>query len=175
MDQGGSMESKLRLSLPMKMPDLRRHILELERELNAVGSANRRAGLTSAQALILRLLSERGGEMSVADLNDELKLDKSTVSQSLAQIQKNGWLKIMENPEDRRFKSVVLTPDGEQRVRMFCFELDDILFQVLEGANQDQKNTILAGIAYLQHFMKNKRIAKESALEPKETQHEIHI
>lgn len=88
---------------------------KLVRELDVIKNKVGLAGVTYTQGHILLHL-ESGGLMTVAELANILRLDKSTASRAVTHLIKNGYLKYRENKKDKRLKPVALTLRGRRLV-----------------------------------------------------------
>lgn len=71
-------------------------------------------GLTGAQFNVLNILSDQPRGMSQRALGDELVVDRSNVTGLLDRMEKAGWVRRQDHPEDRRVYLIVLTPAGRE-------------------------------------------------------------
>lgn len=71
-------------------------------------------GLTEAQFNVLNILSEAPEGMSQRELSDLLVVDRSNTTGLLDRMEKNGWVRRKDHPEDRRVYLVTLTADGRK-------------------------------------------------------------
>lgn len=69
-------------------------------------------GLTGAQFNVLNLLAAASGGVSQRELGDRLLVDRSNVTGLLDRMEKAGWVRRADHPEDRRVYLVTLTPAG---------------------------------------------------------------
>lgn len=69
-------------------------------------------GLTGAQFNVLNLLAEAAGGVSQRELGDRLLVDRSNVTGLLDRMEKAGWVRRKDHPEDRRIYLITLTPAG---------------------------------------------------------------
>ena len=69
-------------------------------------------GVTGAQYNVLNALAENPGGLSQRELSDWLVVDRSNVTGLLDRMEKAGWVRRTDHPEDRRVYRVVLTPAG---------------------------------------------------------------
>lgn len=70
-------------------------------------------GVTLAQCHALVEIGDQGS-LSLMDLAGKLGLDKSTLSRTVNNLVGQGYCLRQENPEDRRYVQIALTPDGVQ-------------------------------------------------------------
>ncbi len=71
-------------------------------------------GLTGAQFNVLNLLAEAADGVSQRELGDRLLVDRSNVTGLLDRMEKTGWVRRTDHPEDRRVYLVRLTPAGRE-------------------------------------------------------------
>lgn len=72
-------------------------------------------GLTSTQYAVLSHL-ERGGAAGVAQLAEAMVMDRTTMTRTLAPLQRDGLLAVTGAEGDRRRKQLALTEAGRQRL-----------------------------------------------------------
>ena len=94
---------------------LRQASREMVRELGFLSGAFVEAGVTHAQCHALIELGARG-VLGVGELAELLRLDKSTVSRTVAQLQRARMVTRAGDGADRRRKGVTLTSLGRRRV-----------------------------------------------------------
>jgi DNA-binding MarR family transcriptional regulator len=107
----------------------------------AYESAATAHGLSVAQACVLgRLATPRG----MRELADELGCDASNVTQIIARLEARGLARRHTNPDDRRARHIVRTPDGDALYADFeeSFGFARAAISNLSPAEQDQ----LAGL-----------------------------
>src|SRR5688500_2463771 len=67
--------------------------------------------LTNSQYRVLTLLDEsRGQRLTV--LSERMLVTRSTITRLIDQMEAAGWIKRVDDPEDRRAQQVTLTPSG---------------------------------------------------------------
>lgn len=66
--------------------------------------------LTMSDSIILRQLRRRS--MTIAAVAEELSLTHSAASRTVDRLVRDGWVRRVENPADRRQKILTLTPEG---------------------------------------------------------------
>jgi DNA-binding MarR family transcriptional regulator len=71
-------------------------------------------GLTEAQFNVLNVLSDAPAGMSQRELGDVLLVDRSNVTGLLDRMEKAGWVRREDHPQDRRIHRIMLTADGRQ-------------------------------------------------------------
>ncbi len=69
-------------------------------------------GLTGSQYNVLNILANEPAGISQRELGDRLVVDRSNVTGLLDRLEKNGWVRRNDHPEDRRVYRVSLTPAG---------------------------------------------------------------
>ncbi len=74
----------------------------------------RRHGLTDAQFNVLNVLGAAAEGVSQRELSDELVVDRSNITGLLDRMEKLGWVKRADHPDDRRVYLVTLTAPGRK-------------------------------------------------------------
>jgi DNA-binding MarR family transcriptional regulator len=72
-------------------------------------------GLTAAQFNVLNLIARNESGMSQRELGDKLVVDRSNVTGLLDRMEKAGWVRRGDDPDDRRIYRVSLTPLGRRQ------------------------------------------------------------
>lgn len=142
--------AKVRLSLPVKTSDVYEAVRKLTHDLRLTRSPHRAAGMTMAQAQAL-LEIEKCQPLNVAQLTELLNLDKSTVSQTLSQLLRHGWIRLQELPFDRRHKVIEITSDGRQRVNTLYTELHTLYEKLMTHLEEKEKNAVVYGLQLLSY------------------------
>lgn len=72
--------------------------------------------LTDSQFNVLMLLyyQTEDGSMNQTRLGDMLLVNRSNVTGLVDRLEKSGWVKRLDDPNDRRVKLIKLTPEGEK-------------------------------------------------------------
>jgi MarR family 2-MHQ and catechol resistance regulon transcriptional repressor len=71
-------------------------------------------GLTAAQFNVLNLIARSKSGMSQRELSDKLVVDRSNVTGLLDRMEKAGWVRRDDDPDDRRIYRVSLTIMGRK-------------------------------------------------------------
>ncbi len=71
-------------------------------------------GLTAAQFNVLNLIARSESGMSQRELSDKLVVDRSNVTGLLDRMEKAGWVRRYDDPDDRRIYRVSLTAGGRR-------------------------------------------------------------
>lgn len=71
-------------------------------------------GLSSAQYNLLNVVAESRDGLSQRELSDQLVVDRSNVTGLLDRMERAGWVRRTDDPDDRRVYRVVLTPAGRK-------------------------------------------------------------
>lgn len=92
--------------------------------------------LAGPQGWALMYLQRRKSEETfVKDIEKELKISKSVASNLVKRMEKNGFIQIIPSKSDKRYKQVILTSLGSDKVSHlddFHQELHQSLFQNIE-------------------------------------------
>ena len=70
----------------------------------------KRHGLTFAQARVIGLLEQTGGEATQKEIENDLQVSHPTIVGVVSRMEQNGFLTTYVDPDDRRNKRVKLTP-----------------------------------------------------------------
>lgn len=90
-------------------------------------------GLTGAQYNVLNLLADRPAGISQRELSDLLVVDRSNVTGLLDRLEKLGWVRRADHPEDRRIYQVSLTPAGRRLWEKVNPRYAEVVAQVTQG------------------------------------------
>jgi DNA-binding MarR family transcriptional regulator len=71
-------------------------------------------GLTGAQFNLLTVVAESADGLSQSALSAQLVVDRSNISGLIDRMERAGWVKRTDHPDDRRVYRVVLTPKGRK-------------------------------------------------------------
>lgn len=95
--------------------------------------------ISSVQYSILVIL-DRAGELSQRELCDEVDLDRSTIADLVARMERHGLIARRRDPADARRKTVGLTPHGlaeRMRLQPLVDQVEDALTGALTGPARD--------------------------------------
>jgi DNA-binding MarR family transcriptional regulator len=73
----------------------------------------RHVGMSKARWQVLALL-QREGEVSQANMQQQLKVDGAAITRQVKQLEEEGLVLRRADPQDNRFTLVTLTPAGQQ-------------------------------------------------------------
>lgn len=107
-------------------------------------------GLTGAQFNVLNLLAEATGGVSQRELGDRLLVDRSNVTGLLDRMEKAGWVRREDHPEDRRIYLVVLTSAGRALWGKANPLYLDVVAQVTAGLAAKRMGECIATLATLE-------------------------
>ena len=94
-----------------KIRSFRRNLRRFER-LNQLANMTCCSGITLAQCHVLLEIEELT-ETTTKQLSENLKLDKSTLSRTIAGLEKSGLVNRKAHAQDRRFTILALTKKGK--------------------------------------------------------------
>jgi DNA-binding MarR family transcriptional regulator len=101
-------------------------------------------GLTGAQYNLLTVVAESLEGLSQRELSEHLVVDRSNVSGLIDRMERAGWVKRTDHPEDRRVYRVVLTPAGRRLWKRVTPLYLDVVRQVTRGIPDRQMRETLA-------------------------------
>jgi DNA-binding MarR family transcriptional regulator len=123
------------------------HLDLLSRRMRAASETGLASvNLRPRHLLTLTLLRNRG-ESSQADLAGTLQLDRTNLVGLLNELEGEGLIERRRSPEDRRRHTVVLTPEGRERLAQAEFVLaaaEDIVLTNLTAKQRDALYELLA-------------------------------
>lgn len=124
---------------------LRQASRELVREL---GFLEARDGATRLSHSHCHALIEIEGHATLAqsELPALLRLDKSTTSRIVAELESRGWVKARSAPEDARARLLALTPAGRAKVAHVHREANARVTSALETLSPAERQTVLDGM-----------------------------
>ena len=102
------------------------------------------AGLTKLhppQGQILGLLHSKPG-MSAADIQDNLRISKSTVSGALGELNSLGLIEYVVSDEDRREKKIIETEKGKRYQESAWKILTKFREDVLSGLDEEEQKAL---------------------------------
>lgn len=103
-----------------------------------------RAGLTDATWAPLVHLDAGGDGISQTELAERVALDTSTLVRLLDILSERGLIERQVNPEDRRARLIVLTPEGITEVQRIKRHLIALETDFLADLTDDEVNTVLS-------------------------------
>jgi DNA-binding MarR family transcriptional regulator len=108
-------------------------------------------GLTVAQYNVLNVLAESGSPtgLSQRELSDELVVDRSNVTGLLDRMEIAGWVRRMDDLDDRRIYRVRLTTDGRRLWEKVAPRYAAVVKQVTRGLTERQTRDTLATLGKL--------------------------
>jgi DNA-binding MarR family transcriptional regulator len=114
-------------------------------------------GVTEAQFNVLNVLANAPTGLSQRELGDVLVVDRSNVTGLIDRMEKAGWVRREDHPQDRRIHRVMLTVKGRQLWAGVWPLYVAAVEKVVAGlANADIKHT-LASLASLEEGAKKWR------------------
>lgn len=82
-------------------------------------------------------------EIYVKDLEKYMKVRKSTASELVSRLEKNGYVKTEKSQKDGRLKRLIVTEEGHaahDRILQFLQEIDD---RLVEGLSKEEVDTFV--------------------------------
>jgi DNA-binding MarR family transcriptional regulator len=116
------------------------HLTRLSRRVYA-NATQEALGMNLKQVSMLVALRDQG-ELPQTTLCDMMKLTQNTVVTWLNELEDNGYVQRIRDPEDRRKHNVALTPKGEAALERAETELRRLEDDVLSGLNADERTQL---------------------------------
>lgn len=110
-----------------------------ERETHSYGIVPRHLGVL--------LLTTRRGAMRQSEIADALRLDRTTVTYLVDDLETRGWVQRAPDPDDRRAHAVSVTQDGEkvlEELRPHVQAAEQGFLHPLSETEQNQLRALLA-------------------------------
>lgn len=73
------------------------------------------------------------------DIVNALKIDKTTIGKALASLEKRNYIKRIQDDDDKRFKRVVLTDLGNEKIQGLINLHDEWLAEILKVLSDEEK------------------------------------
>lgn len=120
-------------------------------------------GLTGAQFNVLNLLSDAPDGLSQRELGDRLLVDRSNVTGLLDRMEKAGWVRRQDHPDDRRVYLVTLTPAGRTLWSKASTVYLDVVAQVTAGLPAKRMEECTETLAHLEKNAATWQVAADKA------------
>lgn len=129
-----------------QIAELREHSRRLVRSLGFLGERFNALGCSALQCHSLIELAQRG-RLNVRELAELLQVDKSTASRGLGELERDGLVESLSDPDDQRSKPLQLTERGRSRLREIHRLADAQVRSALEQLSVSERETVLRGIS----------------------------
>ena len=138
---------------------------ELAREWNLL---NGRFGPHQLSSTRCHALIETGrkGSITIAELAERLRLDKSTTSRTVSKLREDGFVKVVRDDHDQRQKFARLTAEGEKELHCVHQNADSDVAAALGLLNDEEYKTVLEGMELYAKALKRSRIQKDFVIRP---------
>lgn len=107
-------------------------------------------GLTGAQYNVINVLAESPQGLSQRELSDKLVVDRSNVTGLIDRMERGGWVRRTDHPEDRRAYRIVLTPAGQELWEKVTPQYLAVVKQVTQGIPERRMRDTLASLRELE-------------------------
>ncbi|MGT2666745.1 MarR family winged helix-turn-helix transcriptional regulator [Streptococcus rifensis] len=125
------------------LSDIRVLITQMESINEELAKKNDVQHLSGPQGHVLLYLSKhRGDEIFVKDIEKELKISKSVASNLVKRMVKNGFIEIIPSKVDRRYKQVVLTREGADKIQPLKTFHEEMIQQIFQGISWDDMKVV---------------------------------
>ena len=146
------MDKKQNIPEHTQVRDFRRVLRKFERALTLQNTSSCCCGVTLAQCHVLLEINEKK-ELTVNQLAENLKLDKSTISRTVDSLYKTGAVERIIPEENRRITRVSLTNKGSSICQSINAGNDDYFTQALGAIPSDKLKTFLEAFIILSDKM----------------------
>jgi len=138
---------------------------QLVRELDAIKTQLGVCGIAYTQGHIL-LHIETHGRLTIAELAEMLRLDKSTTSRAVAAMIEQGYLAERESEDDRRLKPVALTADGKKLVGRIHEVANAAVTDALSLLSDEEQKTVTRGMRLYARALARSRLQGQFEIRP---------
>jgi putative acetyltransferase len=144
---------------------LRHASRELVRELGFLQARDAATSLSHSHCHALIEIEGRGS-VPQSELPKLLRLDKSTTSRIVAELETRGWVKARSSPEDARVRLLALTHAGRAKVAYVHREANLRVSRALETLTDDERRTVLDGMQIYARALERSRRRAAYAIRP---------
>lgn len=104
--------------------------------------------LSVSEAHALTELQKDGG-LTASDLAKRLRLEKSTVSRLIAQLEKRGWVERHPHPKDGRASALHLSKQGERVAGQVVTARHDKLTRLFDALPEGERAAVIGSLSTL--------------------------
>lgn len=116
----------------------------------------KREGMSYTTMLILNIIYEDNNHCTQKMLAEKTFLPKQTINTVITGFYKNGLITLKEVPDDRRNKTIELTPQGQELADKIFPSLDNAAMNALEAIEKTEVSKLLELLqTYVDNFEKN--------------------
>ena len=123
----------------------------------ALDSALKPYALSEATVLPIRYIARLGSNIRQGNLAEALNLEGPTLVRVLDQLAELGYIDRIEDMQDRRVKTLRLTPAGEELNMQLNSLLANLRAELFEGASEDDVNATLRVMSQLDVNLQRRR------------------
>lgn len=100
-------------------------------------------GLVVSHGNILDILYDNNGKLTMKEISKGINRSKSTVTQLVDKLLKDGYVTKESSPEDKRFSYIVLTEKGLNIKKDFREISDDVIREFFKDFKEEEAETFL--------------------------------
>ncbi len=104
--------------------------------------------------------------LTIAELADRLRLDKSTTSRVVCALAERGHVRVQPDPQDQRRKPVCLTANGRRQVAKIHQAANATVAAALDQLTDSERSTVLNGIALYVKSLQRSRAMQPIEIRP---------
>ncbi|RME84841.1 MAG: MarR family transcriptional regulator [Planctomycetota bacterium] len=110
-------------------------------------------GLSCSKYKILRALAEEGAPLRLSVLSKRLCVSNANVTGLVNRLERDGYIKKIPNPTDKRVTLVQLTRRGEKLYQKISSLYDQTFHSIFEAIPPQEQEEILFSLEKLYHFL----------------------
>lgn len=117
----------------------------VKRQCAKIDNQNERFNLTPKQGIILGFIHvhiQKGEDVFQKDIEKEFNLRRSTASEIISLLEKNGLVQRVQIENDARMKKLVLTPKTDKIMQKVKQDSNNIMNIAFEGVTEEEKETL---------------------------------
>jgi putative acetyltransferase len=131
----------------------------LVRELDVIKEKIGLAGINYTHGHVLLYLESKG-LLTIAELAELLRLDKSTTSRAVQSLIRRGYLRYEKDNADRRIKPVALTDKGTKLVLRIHEIANEEVSAALRGLTAEERTKVIEGMALYARALRRARMRR---------------
>jgi putative acetyltransferase len=153
------------MNLENKIFNIRKYSRSVVRELGLLQYDKIYMGLLPSQGHALLEIEDKGAITSIG-LSELLRLDKSTVSRIVKELEKKGLIKTTPNPSDSRSKLLSCTEEGLKLAKVLNAKSNNQVQNALNLLSTDEQNMIEQGMMLYSKALNKARLRSEYTIRP---------
>lgn len=144
---------------------VRRSSRQIVRELGFLDQHQHKVAMSHSETHALIEIGQSDG-LSASDIADLLRLDKGSVSRTLATLSDKGWVRTRAAADDKRRKLLELTAKGRQKLAEVHAHANTHVNDALSLLSADERGIVAAGLQIYATALERLRLQNEVSQRP---------